>query len=379
ISDKQISNKVAYHMPDQLVTMAGNNQLIKVSTLIILTLQNVSLILVMRYIRTRPGDMFFSSTAVVCSEVVKFFVSCGLVAWECGSMKSFSDFLIKNTYGDPIDCLKISVPAVIYVLQNNLLYVAISNLDAVTYQVTYQLKLLTTAFFSVIILRKALSKIQWVSLVALFAGVAIVQLQTVKHYNKVGVEQNPLLGLLAVVVACLMSGFAGVYFEFMLKNTEKSLWWRNVQLAFEGVLFGVATAYINDGSMLMNKGFLYGYDGWVLFVILLQSVGGLVVAVVVKYLDNIIKGFATSAAIIIACIFSIYMFNFQLSPQFVLGTSLVIAAIFAYAKFGVARLSVQTKTVQPTPKPCSSGLSGVGGDAIQTGDSVAVKLSDHSG
>uniref|UniRef100_A0A1I8IW99 UDP-galactose translocator n=1 Tax=Macrostomum lignano TaxID=282301 RepID=A0A1I8IW99_9PLAT len=305
-----ISNKVAYHMPDQLVTMAGNNQLIKVSTLIILTLQNVSLILVMRYIRTRPGDMFFSSTAVVCSEVVKFFVSCGLVAWECGSMKSFSDFLIKNTYGDPIDCLKISVPAVIYVLQNNLLYVAISNLDAVTYQ---------------LILCRALPT---------------------------------------------RAGFAGVYFEFMLKNTEKSLWWRNVQLAFEGVLFGVATAYINDGSMLMNKGFLYGYDGWVLFVILLQSVGGLVVAVV---------DLQTSAAIIIACIFSIYMFNFQLSPQFVLGTSLVIAAIFAYAKFGVARLSVQTKTVQPTPKPSSSGLSGVGGDAIQTGDSVAVKLSDHSG
>lgn len=336
--------------------MSGANKFIKASTLLILTLQNVSLILVLRYIRTRPGDMFFSSTAVVCSEVVKFFASCLLVAWECGSMRAFGDYVIKNTYGDPIDCLKISVPAVIYVLQNNLLYVAISNLDAVTYQVTYQLKLLTTAFFSVIIMRKDLSKMQWISLVALFFGVAIVQLQTVKHSNKIAVEQNPLLGLLAVVIACLMSGFAGVYFEFMLKNTEKSLWWRNVQLAIEGILFGVATAYINDGSQLVAKGFLYGYDAWVLFVILLQSVGGLVVAVVVKYLDNIVKGFTTSAAIIIACVVSIYIFGFQLSPQFVLGTALVIGAIFGYAKFGVTRPAAQTKTVTPVLKPDSDSV-----------------------
>jgi len=70
----------------------------------------------------------------------------------------------------------------------------------------------------------------------------------------------------------------------------------------------------------------------VLIVIMLQSLGGIMVAVVVKYADNIQKGFATSAAIIICCIASVYLFHVVLSVQFLIGTVLVILSIFLYAK-----------------------------------------------
>lgn len=44
-----------------------------------------------------------------------------------------------------IQTMKLVIPAGIYALQNNLIYIALSNLDAVTYQVTSRVKFLFNA------------------------------------------------------------------------------------------------------------------------------------------------------------------------------------------------------------------------------------------
>ena len=62
-----------------------------------------------------------------------------------------------------------------------------------------------------------------------------------------------------------------------------------------------------------------------------QAFGGLVVAMTVKYADNILKGFATSISIIVSSVFSYLVLN-DLIPggYFILGTGLVILATFMY-------------------------------------------------
>ncbi|XP_065576976.1 UDP-N-acetylglucosamine transporter-like isoform X4 [Artemia franciscana] len=273
-----------------------------------------------------------NSPAVVMSELVKLF-TCLLIVFkeEDSSLGKVKIAIHEQIIRQPMDTLKVCIPSLIYVVQNNLLYLAASNLDAATYQVTYQLKILTAALFTVTILRRKLISTQWLSLVVLVTGVALVQLadQPTKP-GEANANQSKVIGFSAAIAACFLSGFAGIYFEKILKGSNVSVWMRNIQLSFLSLPFGLVTCVINDYTQLKEKGFFYGYDGFVWYLVVLQATGGLIVAAVVKYADNILKGFATSLAIILSCIASVYIFDFHLTLQFAFGTSLVIGSVFLY-------------------------------------------------
>ena len=91
------------------------------------------------------------------------------------SFKALMHELKRELIDKPYENLKLSIPSGLYTIQNNLLFISLSNLDAATYQVTYQLKILTTALFSVLMLGKKLDAIKWVSLILLMSGVSLVQ------------------------------------------------------------------------------------------------------------------------------------------------------------------------------------------------------------
>ena len=55
-----------------LFIFSAQANVLKYVSLFLLCSQNAILILVMRYVRTRAGDMFMSTTAVICSEFFKF-------------------------------------------------------------------------------------------------------------------------------------------------------------------------------------------------------------------------------------------------------------------------------------------------------------------
>ncbi|KAJ8040850.1 UDP-N-acetylglucosamine transporter [Holothuria leucospilota] len=309
---------------------------LKYVSLGILILQTTSLVLTMRYSRTVDdgGPKYISATAVVMAEVLKILACLILVFGGEGSMDCAKFLTILNTQilQRPLDTLKLAIPSGLYTIQNNLLFVALSNLDAATYQVTYQLKILTTAMFSVLLLQKQLNAIKWTSLVILMLGVALVQMPAdSSHTEKELTASGQLKGLIAVICACCSSGFAGVYFEKILKGTKQSIWLRNIQLAFFGMIFGLVPVFWYNTPSIQENGFFQGYNGITWTVIILQALGGLVIAAVIKYADNILKGFATSLSIILSTVVSYYLLNdFQPSGYFFIGASFVIAATFLY-------------------------------------------------
>uniref|UniRef100_A0A914HYV7 Trafficking protein particle complex subunit 5 n=1 Tax=Globodera rostochiensis TaxID=31243 RepID=A0A914HYV7_GLORO len=331
-------------------TSSANSSALKWISLVVLIAQTTALVLTLRYSRTQRSDAsdgpkYLSSTAVLMSEIVKFFTCIVVLVhqnkWNFG--RFWRDL-------DAKDSLKVGVPALFYVVQNNLLFLALSKLDAATYQVTYQLKILTTAFFSVTMLNKKLDLIKWLALLLLTSGVALVQLpkgssgspstaSSSRVEDAVGTDNenqkdaagDGFVGLFAILAACCSSGFAGVYLEKILKTSQVQLWVRNLQLAFFSIFGAFAMTWIYDWGQVQQWGFFQGYNWIIWLVVALQAYGGLVVALVVKYADNILKGFAVSLSILLSSFVSwAFLDDFEPSLSFVLGASIVIFSTFLY-------------------------------------------------
>jgi len=301
---------------------------VKYISLILCVLQNTLLVIQIRYTRIQEGPRYFTSTAVIMSEITKAICCAIVILIQVGPTKLYDDVL-----GEGLAVFKVAVPAGIYAIQNNLLYYGLSNLEAPVYQVSNQLKVFTTAIFFVIILQQTITVRKWFSLVLLFLGVSMVQLNSLTNTPTVNPdlpEQNPILGAIAVFTASVTSGFAGVYFEKILKSSSNSTWARNIQLGSFGFIFAFLIGYLNDFAEYSSKGFFYGWNFNVVLLVFNHAIGGLIVAFVVRYADNILKGFASSFSIILSSICSVYLFDFRLSWLFVVGTTLVLLACYLY-------------------------------------------------
>ena len=138
---------------------------------------------------------------------------------------------------------------------------------------------------------------------------------------------HPLTGFTAVITACLTSGLAGVYFEMVLKSSKADLWVRNVQLSLFSMIPAFIPLIVGPSSVIH----MFDHFGlWAWATVFMQVFGGLVTALVIKYSDNILKGFATSLSILLSFLASVVLFGFRITPSFLLGLSTVLAATWTY-------------------------------------------------
>ncbi|XP_068759332.1 UDP-N-acetylglucosamine transporter-like isoform X2 [Montipora capricornis] len=308
----------------------------------VLTLQATCYFSLLRYSRTRPHKMYFSSTAVFLAEVMKLLVTLVVIFLQHRNLKQLGSFLVQSFLMNPLDTLKLSVASVLYVIQNNLVYIAMTHLESTTFQVSNQLKIISTAIFSIALLKKQLTRRKWICLVFLSVGVAMVQIDShtsvqasiLRNSDNVDSkkEHSTLLGLGAVLASSLVSGFAGVYMEKIFKQQRrKSFWLANAQLYTIGIVLGLVGVFYQDGPQIAEMGFFHGYDFVVCLVVLFASAGGIIVSLVLKYASCITKGFATSCAIVLSSVVSVYVFDFVPSMQFIVGAASVISAVLMYS------------------------------------------------
>jgi UDP-sugar transporter A1/2/3 len=193
----------------------------KYVTLVSLALHRTAHVISLRYVRTTSGPRFINSTLIWICEVQKAILSLILIIGEERSLIGGLKSIYNKILLEPKDTIKMAIPALIYTVQSNLNLKAISNLDAATFmvnnlqytydylenefyflkQVTNQLKIFTTAIFTVIMLHRRLGLVQWFSLAILVFGVCLVEFEQlkVKTHRK---DVNVSVGLLFTIGAC---------------------------------------------------------------------------------------------------------------------------------------------------------------------------------
>ena len=298
-------------------------------SLVSLVLQTTSMVLMIRYSSLGGGQQYVATAAVMYMEAVKYLSCLVVVLAQSGGVAGVLKVLREEVYGDWREVAKLSVPSFLYTLQNNLLYLAINNLDGPTYQVIYNSKIITTGLFSVLLLGRTLGAQKWSSLVLLTLGVSLTQLSPDAAEAAEG--SSRMLGFFCVMAAACTSGFAGVYFEKMLKGSKATLWVRNLQMATTTVPLAMLMMYLKDGARVAEVGVHHGFSPLVVTIILNQALGGLLVAVVVKYADNILKAFAAAISIITSTVISALFFGFHITPYFLVGATVVLFASYLYS------------------------------------------------
>lgn len=316
---------------------------IRYGLLLLLTVQNTATVLCMRASMinaSATNQKYVVSTLVLTMETIKVVILLALIVIvesSCSLRKAMT-LLYDEIVCRPYDTLPLAVPSFLYVVQDNLIVYALSCVDATTYQVTYQLRILTTAIFARMLLNKIIPVKRWLSLVLLMLGVILTQV----HFSKdSGIfsfrtgKEGPayVLGLVSILCATLTSGFAGVYNEKLIKNGQQPLLLiRSIQLSLFCLFFAYLGVLLKDGRLVSTQGYFYGYSPLVWLVAAMQAVGGIIVAGTMKYADNILKTFATSISIVMSCIFSYYLLgDDNLTATFIVGTAAILFATYLYS------------------------------------------------
>ncbi|GAA5894456.1 uncharacterized protein JCM6883_002108 [Sporobolomyces salmoneus] len=290
--------------------------------------------------------------------------------------------LVEDVFGS--DWYKMCVPAILFALQNNLIYIAARNLSVPVFQITFQLKTLITALCAVLMLGRRLAVVQWISLATLGLGVAAMQIGAIHakandshghgdHPASSAPSMNYVTGVTAVVVSCFSSAIAATYFELVIKRRPSvppveevmlvappklkpvSLWIRNIQLSLFSSVFGLFVVLFQasdvhfrgmgglsldfhglidpldhwyDPVLRAGHGFFEGFNTMAWVVVLLQTVGGLLIALALKHADNVAKSLSLSLSIVFTFILSIFLFDFQLTlPSGLGGAAVVLSTI----------------------------------------------------
>lgn len=270
---------------------------VAVLSLSALVVQNTALVFAMKYSSRASAEKYSTAAVVLSCEILKFIAS------------SVAVFVLEgwNEYVRHVKLLHtrivLLIPSILYVLQTNLLFVAAESLSPTVYIVCSQAKIISTVAFSRVLLGTKVTLKHAFAIAQLVSGVCLVQENLRMEKMKKTSPDSAVYGLVSILLASCTSGFAGVFLEKNFKSAGASIWHTNVHLS---ALSLPVSALLTAMDVMNDDAYVFaGFDAIVKTIILLQTLGGLLTAAIMKHASAVLKCYAVSMSICLCAVISV--------------------------------------------------------------------------
>eukprot|EP00746_Dinoflagellata_sp_MGD_P146840 gnl/MRDRNA2_/MRDRNA2_79266_c0_seq3.p1 gnl/MRDRNA2_/MRDRNA2_79266_c0~~gnl/MRDRNA2_/MRDRNA2_79266_c0_seq3.p1 ORF type:complete len:380 (+),score=44.14 gnl/MRDRNA2_/MRDRNA2_79266_c0_seq3:88-1227(+) len=285
----------------------------------------------------RKDFPFEYATVVFLQECFKF-----SIAFACFSQESQYNSKVhqagRNEFTWGIFLL-FSIPALLYCFDNNFQYFILHFLAPAELTILWNFKIVMTAILMRVFLKQAQTTRQWFALGCLVLGCFLTQAHNLlRHPAALSVSEDDASRkvwgmILAFLGSTIMAG-SNVFCEWLVKHKpQDSIHFQNMQLYFWGACINTVALL---GKVLfqpespIHEGFFTGYNGYTWCLLLTGAVSGIVVSFTLKFVDNIAVVFSHALAMVVVTTISALFFNFSVSIEFLLGTTVVASATVAY-------------------------------------------------
>ncbi|GAC94749.1 UDP-galactose transporter [Pseudozyma hubeiensis SY62] len=227
-----------------------------------------------------------------------------------------------------IQGFRLIVPALIYVVQNNLYLYAASELDPAFFQALWQMRILMSATLSWAVLKKRILPVQWLCILGIFVGVMLVKTATMPSSSASlapGGSSKTLTASLALCAAAALSSTAGVILEFIFRDRSVNLWASNVQLSCFSILPAACIVFFRDASHLGPVLHDLHTSPWPMGVVFCQSFNGMMIAILLKKAGVIINDFTSAVSIVLTFALNEMLFPASSKIDSVMDVALVVA------------------------------------------------------
>ncbi|KAK3733723.1 hypothetical protein RRG08_026838 [Elysia crispata] len=237
--------------------------------------------------------------------------------------------------------LPFCIPALCYCVNNNLSVYMQDQMDPATYQVLSNLKIASTALFYRLIIKRRLMTLQWVSLgILMFAG-------GLNSYTGLKAKSKSLqdihisaLGMVMAAIYCSVSGFSGVYTEYILKKDAV------IPLALQNCYMYIFGVILNGLLMLYQSGDMKIYHSFTKYTwaaVISQAFNGLAMSFIMKYSSNITRLLVISSAVPVTAALTMVVFNMKAGLDFFVVVFLVVLALCMYNSYSIGKRRSMSK------------------------------------